>query len=71
MDQARLRGQTQQMNNQNINRAMWHEAVMKQPNAAGVAKVGAAWEKPGSIPAMTAAEAVEAESANREADRKS
>jgi len=71
MDQARLRGQTQQMNNPNINRAMWHNSVMKQPNAAGVAQVGAAWEKPGSIPAMTAAEAVEAESANREADRKS
>jgi hypothetical protein len=66
MDQARLRGQTQQMNNPNINRAMWHNSVMKQPNAAGVAKVGAAWEKPGSIPAMVSAEAVAADKAYRE-----
>jgi hypothetical protein len=66
MDQARLRGQTQQMNNPTINRAMWHQSVMQQPNAAGVAKVGAAWEKPGSIPAMISAEGVAADKAYRE-----
>ncbi|NDE15619.1 hypothetical protein EBZ80_11885 [bacterium] len=65
MDQARLRGQTQNMNNPRLNRAMFHESVMKQPNAAGVAQVGAAWNMPGSIPAMTAAEAVAAEKEHR------
>lgn len=43
MDQSRLRGQTQQMNNPRINEAMFHEAIMKQPNARGVGQVLTAW----------------------------
>lgn len=43
MDQGRLRGQTQQMNNPRINTAMLHDAIMKQPNARGVGQVLTAW----------------------------
>ncbi len=67
MDQARLRGQTQQMNNPNINRAMFHNSVMRQPNAAGVAQVATGWGAAGGIPAMISAEAVAADKANRDA----
>jgi hypothetical protein len=69
MDQGRLRGQTQQMNNPNINRAMFHNSVMQQPNAAGVAQVATGWGAAGGIPAMISAEAVAADKAARDADR--
>jgi hypothetical protein len=67
MDQSRLRGQSQQMNNPNINRAMFHNSVMRQPNAAGVAQVATGWGAAGGIPAMISAEAVAADQANRDA----
>jgi hypothetical protein len=69
MDQSRLRGLNQQMDNPRINRAMFHESVMQQPNAAGVAKVATGWGAAGGIPAMISAEAVAADKANRDADR--
>ncbi len=69
MDQARLRGQTQNMNNPRLNRAMFHESVMRQPNAAGVAQVATGWGAAGGIPAMISAEAVAADKAARDADR--
>lgn len=63
MDQSRLRGQTQQMNNPRINEAMFHEAIMNQPNAAGVNQVRAAWGIPEGARGMVAAEAAAAEDA--------
>lgn len=69
MDQSRLRGQNQQMNNPNINRAMFHNSVMQQPNAAGVAQVATGWGAAGGIPAMISAEAVAADKDRRDADR--
>lgn len=69
MDQSRLRGQTQQMNNPRINRAMFHNSVMQQPNAAGVAQVATGWGAAGGIPAMISAEAVAADERQRVMDR--